>query len=61
MAQTQILVCVHFDHDDMTLGQGHGTHLGHGQQLWNLSRWNKGARIMANTDLLYSPKVCSVV
>ena len=29
------LVCVHCDLDlgDMTLGQGHGTPLGHGQQL----------------------------
>ena len=28
-------VCVHFDHDlgGMTLGQGHDTPLGHGQQL----------------------------
>ena len=35
MACTQFWVCVHCDLDlgDMTLGQGHGTQLGHGQQL----------------------------
>ena len=38
MARTQFWVCVHCDLDlgDMTLGQGHDTPLGHGQQLW----WN---------------------
>ena len=30
---TEFWVCVHCDHDDMTLGQVHDTPLGHGQQL----------------------------
>ena len=39
-------VCVHCDIDlgDMTLGQGHDTHLGHGQQLCEISRPDKWAR-----------------
>ena len=40
-------VCVHFDLDlgDMTLGQGHDTSFGHGQQLCDiLSKSDKGVR-----------------
>ena len=33
MAGTHIWVCVHCDLGDMTLGQGHDTLFGHGQQL----------------------------
>ena len=35
MVRTHILLCVHFDLDlgGMTLGQGHNTHFGHGQQM----------------------------
>ena len=38
-------VCVHCDLGDMTLGQGHDTPLGHGQQLCAIiSRLDKGVR-----------------
>ena len=38
-------VCVHCDLGDITLGQGHGTPLGHGQKLCEiLSRSDKGVR-----------------
>ena len=43
MARTRFWVCVHCEHDliDMTLGQGHDTPLGNGQQLCEiLSRSN---------------------
>ena len=43
MAQTGFWVCVHCGYNlgDMTLGQGHDTPLGHGQQLCEvLSRSN---------------------
>ena len=44
MAQTWFWVCVHCDLglSDMTLGQGHDTPLGHGQQLCEImyrSNW----------------------
>ena len=44
MARTRFWVCVHRDLDlgYITSGQGHGTPLGHGQQLWViLSRSDK--------------------
>ena len=47
MARTLIWVCVHCDLDlgDMTLGQGHDTPLGHGQQLCEIfSRSNMALR-----------------
>ena len=47
MAWKRFLVCVHCDHDleDMTLGQGHDTLLGYGQQLCEiLSRSNLAMR-----------------
>ena len=37
---TVLGVCVYCDLVDMTLGQGHDTPLGHGQQLCELSRSN---------------------
>ena len=54
-------VCVHCDLDlgDMTLGQGHATPLGHGQQLYGISfRPNLAVRSFGpDTDFEY---VCSV-
>ena len=54
-------VCVHCDLDlgDMTLGQGHDTPLGHGQQLCEIiSRSDKGVRSYGqDTDFQY---VCTV-
>ena len=54
-------VCVHNDLDlgDMTLGQGHDTPLGHGQQLCEiLSRSNLAVMIYGpDTDFQY---VCTV-
>ena len=42
---TGFLVCVHCDLDNMTLGQGHDTPLGHGQQFCEiLSRSHKEVR-----------------
>ena len=64
-------VCVHCDLGGITLGQGRNTFLGHGQQLCEISRSDKGVRIMARwtrceqtdeqTDRvipIYPPKVC---
>ena len=38
LARTRFLVCVYCDLDlrDMTLGKGHGTAFGHGQQLYEI-------------------------
>ena len=47
MAHKRFWVCVHCHHDlrDMTLGQGHDTPLGHGQQFSEiLSRSNLAIR-----------------
>ena len=56
-----IRVCVHFDLDlgGMTLGQGHDTPLGHGQQLCEiLSRSNMAVRSYGpDTEFGY---VCTV-
>ena len=61
MARTRFLVCVHYDIAirDMTLGQGHDTPLGHGQQLCELlSRSNLAVRShVPDTDFGY---VCFV-
>ena len=61
MARTRFWVCVHYDLDlgDMTLGQGHDTPLGHGQQLCEiLSRSNIAMRSYdPETDLGH---VCTV-
>ena len=61
MARTWFWVCVHCDHDlgDMTLGQGHDTSLGHGQQLCEiLSRSNMAVRSYGPvTDFWY---MCTV-
>ena len=58
---THILLCVHFDIDlgGMTLGQGHDTPLGHGQQLCEiLSRSNMAVRSYGpDTEFWY---VCTV-
>ena len=42
----RFLVCVNYDLDllGMTLGSGHATPLGHGQQLCEISRPNMSAR-----------------
>ena len=57
MARTLISVYMHCDLDleDMTLGQGHDTPLGHGQQLCEiLSRYNMAMRKYGpNTDFGY--------
>ena len=54
----KFLVCLHCDLDlgDMTLGQGHDTPLGHGQQLCEiLSRSNKAVRGYGpDTDFWYA-------
>ena len=61
MARIPFWVCVHCDLDlrDMTLGQGHDTPLGHGQQLCELlSRFNLAVRSYGpDTDFRY---VCTV-
>ena len=61
MARTRFWVCVHCDHDlrDMTLGQGHDTPLGYGQQLCEiLSRSNLAMKCYGtDTDFGY---VCTV-
>ena len=47
IARTGFWVSVHCGHNlgDMTLGQGHDTPLGHGQQLWEIiSRFNLAVR-----------------
>ena len=55
MAQTRFPVCVHCDLEDTTLGQGHDTPLGHGQQLCELlSRSNSAVRSYgSDTDFGY--------
>ena len=59
MAWTRISLYAHCDLEDMTLGQGHETLLGHGQQLCEkLSRFNLAVRSYCpDMDFQY---VCTV-
>ena len=63
MARTWFWVCVHLDLGDITLGQGHGIPLGHGQQLCKiLSRSNKTVRSYGpDTDFGYVWTVTSTL
>ena len=58
-SDTHILLCMHLDLEGMTLGQGHETPLGHGQQLCEiLSRSNMAVRSYGpDTEFGY---VCTV-